>query len=134
MTGFCNQLSQWIFDRGQLCGQAGLMSMVISAEGKHQDSTQTQLAEAVTQEIADAFPELPQPLWHKVIAEKRATFSCTAELKRPSKETLIPNLYLAGDYVTSGCVLNEYPATIESAVRSGVACAAQIARQVHTKS
>ena len=72
--------------------------------------------------------------WAKVIAEKRATFSCTAELKRPSKETLIPNLYLAGDYVTSGCVLNEYPATIESAVRSGVACAAQIARQVHTKS
>lgn len=134
MTGFCNRLSQWIFDRGQLCGQAGLMSVVISAEGKHQDSTQTQLAEAVTQEIADAFPELPQPLWHKVIAEKRATFSCTAELKRPSKETLIPNLYLAGDYVTSGCVLNEYPATIESAVRSGVACAAQIARQVHTKS
>jgi uncharacterized protein with NAD-binding domain and iron-sulfur cluster len=134
MTGFCNQLSQWIFDRGELCGQSGLMSVVISAEGKHQDLTQTQLAEAVIQEIADAFPELPPPLWHKVIAEKRATFSCTAELKRPSTETLIPDLYLAGDYLTSGCALNEYPATIESAVRSGIACATQIAHQANAKS
>src|SRR5690606_29484491 len=27
---------QWVFDRGQLCSQPGLMSVVISAEGAHQ--------------------------------------------------------------------------------------------------
>ena len=134
MTGFCNKLSQWIFDRGALCSQTGLMSVVISAKGQHQDLTQTQLAETVVQELASAFPELPPPLWHKVIAEKRATFSCTTALKRPAIETTIPNLYLAGDYVTSGCALTEYPATIEGAVRSGLACAAKIARQTQAKS
>lgn len=134
MTGFCNQLSQWIFDRGQLCDQAGLMSVVISAEGHHQDLTQAQLAEAVIQEMADAFPDLPTPVWHKVIAEKRATFACTAELNRPSIKTVIPNLYLAGDYISSDDTSNEYPATIEGAVRSGIACAAQIASQEHAKS
>ena len=134
MTGFCNKLSQWIFDRGALCSQTGLMSVVISAEGQHQDLTQTQLAETIVQELAIAFPELPPPLWHKVIAEKRATFSCTTALKRPTIETAIPNLYLAGDYVTSGCALTEYPATIEGAVRSGLACAAKIARQTQAKS
>ena len=134
MTGFCHRLSQWVFDRGALCGQTGLMSVVISAEGQHQDLTQTQLAEAVTQELASSFPELPPPLWHKVIAEKRATFSCNSALTRPSTETTMPNLYLAGDYVTSGCALSDYPATIEGAVRSGLACATQIAGQNHAKS
>ncbi|HTJ97776.1 MAG TPA: FAD-dependent oxidoreductase, partial [Rhodocyclaceae bacterium] len=83
--------------------------------------TQEALAQAVAQELAQAFPDWPQPLWHKVIAEKRATFACTPALSRPAQRTPRPNFYLAGDY-TAG----DYPATIEGAVRSGVLCARMI--------
>jgi len=133
MTGFCNTLSQWVFDRGQLCGQAGLMAVIISAEGPHQNLTQQELAERVAAEMKQTFADLPKPLWHKVIAEKRATFACTPNLQRPHMQTSIPNLYLAGDYVAGDNAASDYPATIESAIRSGVACATAITEQIHTQ-
>ena len=118
MLGLVGGLGQWVFDRGVLCGQHGLMAVIISAEGKHQQLTQDELALKVAQELKASFPQLAQALWHKVIAEKRATFSCTVNLPRPAHVTPCPNLYLAGDYTYA-----DYPATIEGAVRSGVACA-----------
>jgi hydroxysqualene dehydroxylase len=111
-------IAQWVFDRGQLCGQKGLMAVIVSAEGKHQKLTHDELALKIARELSHAFPDLPKPLWHKVIAEKRATFSCVANLARPTNKTAQPHLYLAGDYTYA-----DYPATIESAVRSGIACA-----------
>ena len=128
MTGLCNTLSQWVFDRGQLCGQAGLIAVIISAEGPHQKLTQQALAERVVAEMKQTFTDLPEPIWHKVIAEKRATFACTPNLQRPQTQTEWPNLYLAGDYVAG-----DYPATIEGAIRSGMACAKQIAEQTQQK-
>ena len=118
MLGLVGGVSQWVFDRGILCGQHGLMAVIISAEGKHQLLTQHELALKVAQELKASFPQLAQALWHKVIAEKRATFSCTVNLPRPAHTTPYPNLYLAGDYTYA-----DYPATIEGAVRSGVTCA-----------
>jgi hydroxysqualene dehydroxylase len=118
MLGMTGTLSQWVFDRGILCGQSGLMAVIISAEGAHQLLTQDALALRVAQELQAAFPHLAKPLWHKVIAEKRATFSCKVNLPRPAHVTPYPRLYLAGDYTFA-----DYPATIEGAVRSGVACA-----------
>ena len=118
MLGLVGGVSQWVFDRGALCGQSGLMAVIISAQGKHQQYTQDTLALRVAQELRDAFPHLAKPLWHKVIAEKRATFSCNVNLPRPANSTLYPNLYLAGDYTYA-----DYPATIEGAVRSGVIAA-----------
>jgi hydroxysqualene dehydroxylase len=118
MLGLANTLSQWVFDRGILCNQLGLMAVIISAEGKHQSLTQDELALKVAQELRSAFPQLDKPLWHKVISEKRATFSCNVNLPRPAQITPYPHLYLAGDYTYA-----DYPATIEGAVRSGIACA-----------
>ena len=118
MLGLAGGLSQWVFDRGALCGQNGLMAVIISAEGKHQEITQEALALKVAQELKTAFPQLDKPLWHKVIAEKRATFSCNVNLPRPANSTLYPNLFIAGDYTYA-----DYPATIEGAVRSGVSAA-----------
>lgn len=54
----------------------------------------------------------------QVIEERRATFACTPGLARPDCPTPVPQLLLAGDYVAS-----PYPATLESAIRSGVRCA-----------
>lgn len=113
--------AQWVLDRGALDGQAGLLAVVISAEGTHQDITQETLAERVAAELAAVFPQLATPRWHKVIAEKRATFACTPGLERPAQSTAAPHFYLAGDY-TAG----DYPATIEGAVRSGLQCARMI--------
>jgi squalene-associated FAD-dependent desaturase len=118
MLGLAGSLSQYVFDRGILCGQHGLMAVIISAEGEHQKLTQDELALKVAQELQAAFPQLIKPLWHKVIAEKRATFSCKVDLPRPAHVTPYPDLYLAGDYTYA-----DYPATIEGAVRSGVTCA-----------
>lgn len=121
MLGLPDGLAQWVIDRGRLDGQAGLLSIVISAEGPHMELSQEALADAVTKEIARAFPAFPSPLWHKVIVEKRATFACLPNMPRPDQRTGLPHFYLAGDY-TAG----DYPATIEGAVRSGIACAQQI--------
>ncbi|HQR50666.1 MAG TPA: hydroxysqualene dehydroxylase HpnE [Methylophilaceae bacterium] len=118
MIGLTGGYAQWVLDRGALDEQHGLLAVVISAEGRHQSLTQEALAAEVTVELAQAFPDLPPPEWHKVIAEKRATFTCRPNLSRPAQRTLLTNFYLAGDY-TAG----DYPATIEGAMRSGVKCA-----------
>ncbi len=118
MGGVDAVYSQWLFDRGRLCGQDGLMGVVISAAGAHQDLPQGELAQKVHAELVAVIPGLQQPEWHRVIAEKRATFSCTPGLARPDNATPVPGLFLAGDYTAS-----DYPATLEAAVRSGVRAA-----------
>ena len=121
MGGLEARYAQWLFDRGQLCGQDGLIGVVISASGAHQGLAHDDLARAVHAELVKYFPGLGEPRWHQVIAEKRATFSCTPGLLRPDNATAVKGLYLAGDYTSS-----DYPATIESAVRSGISAASLV--------
>jgi squalene-associated FAD-dependent desaturase len=118
MLGLHQRYSQWLFDKGQIAGQSGLLAAVISAEGIHQELSQEELARKVIAELNEEFGIAEQPEWFKVIAEKRATFCCTPNLQRPSQHTALPNLLLAGDY-TAG----DYPATLEGAVLSGIRCA-----------
>jgi len=115
ITGFEGGMIQWVFDRGRLHGAAGLLAAVISARGAHQNLSQDVAASAMHRELGAFLTGLPQPLWSRVIAEKRATFSCRPGLVRPENKTAVSKLYLAGDYTAS-----DYPATLESAVRSGV--------------
>lgn len=118
MLGLHQRISQWLFDKGQIAGQHGLIASVISAEGLHQDLSQDELAQKVITELHAEFGINDTPLWLKVIAEKRATFACTPDLQRPAQQTPHPRLLLAGDY-TKG----DYPATLEGAVQSGLRCA-----------
>jgi uncharacterized protein with NAD-binding domain and iron-sulfur cluster len=76
------------------------------------------LAASVHADISGLDPSLPTPRWSQVIEERRATFACTPGLARPAESTAQAGLFLAGDYVQA-----EYPATIESAVTSGLRCA-----------
>ena len=121
MLGVDAGLAQWLFDRGRLCGQRGLIAAVISARGRHLDLPTAELERGIHKEIARLVPNLPAPLAVQTITEKRATFACVPNLQRPPAQTGLPGLWLAGDYVAG-----EYPATLEGAVRSGVAAARKI--------
>jgi len=124
MLGHAGGVMQWLFDRGQLGGPAGLLAAVISARGRHLELSNVELTQRIHAEIAGIVPNLPTPLWSQVITEKRATFSCSPNLYRPAMATPLPGLLLAGDYVAG-----EYPATLETAVRSGIQAAASVLGQ-----
>lgn len=113
--------AQWVFDRGALCGQPGLLAAVISGTGTWQALDHDALAASIHAQIATLLPCLPAPRKHWVIEEKRATFACTPGLARPATVTARPDVWLAGDYVAG-----DYPATLEGAVRSGIAAARAI--------
>jgi predicted NAD/FAD-binding protein len=120
-SGKKQRLGQWAFDRGTLSDIPGLIAVVISASGPHEALSHDELAARMHAELETIVPDLPQPLWHRVIAEKRATFSCRPNLDRPILRTPMPGIFLAGDYLD-----NRYPATLESAVQSGRAAAQAI--------
>ena len=113
-------LGQWLFDRRD-CGNPGVLAVVLSAHGDWESLDNDTLALRLDDEIRVRRPLLPKPLWHRVIREQRATFACTPHLTRPTHRTALPELWLAGDY-TAG----DYPATLEGAVRSGIAAAHEL--------
>jgi len=121
MTGLTGYTAQWLFDRHH-CGQPGLIAAVISADGPHMRLDRITLAQLVSDELSEIFG-WPEASEYLVVREKRATFRASVDIDqlRPSNQTDIRRLWLAGDY-TAG----PYPATLEAAVHSGVQCAQQI--------
>ncbi|MBK7424888.1 MAG: FAD-dependent oxidoreductase [Propionivibrio sp.] len=112
-------LGQWVFDRGTLCATPGVMSFVLSAQGAWDQRDNETLATLLHGELEELLArKLPRPLWNCVIRERRATFSCRPDLPRPAAQTPLQDLWLAGDYTCA-----DYPATLEGAVRSGIAAA-----------
>jgi hydroxysqualene dehydroxylase len=119
MLGFAEGLVQWVFDRGALLGEKGRFACVISAQGDHQQMSLDELAERCQRELAAALPGLGKAQWSRVLAEKRATITCSPGPKAPPPS--LPGVRFAGDY-TDG----EYPPTLEAAVRSGVRAAREL--------
>lgn len=112
-------LGQWVFDRGTLCATPGVISFVLSAQGAWYQRDNAALVAILHGELEGTLAkQLPRPLWHWVIRERRATFSCRPNLPRPAARTPLQDLWLAGDYTCT-----DYPATLEGAVRSGIAAA-----------
>ena len=104
--------AQFVIDRGQLGGPAGQLALVVSASQGEREALQ---AQALAQ--ARAQLGLPQLAALRTIVEKRATFACTPGLQRPGL-AVAPGLWACGDYIDG-----PYPATLEGAVRSGIAAA-----------
>jgi squalene-associated FAD-dependent desaturase len=110
--------AQFVFDRGQLGGPAGLLALVVSAsQGDNAALAQRILLQATLQ-LGLATPQLVQ-----TIVEKRATFACLPGLARPAAQ-LAPGLLACGDYIDG-----PYPATLEGAVRSGLQAAAALSNK-----
>ncbi|MFA9440092.1 hydroxysqualene dehydroxylase HpnE [Uliginosibacterium sp. sgz301328] len=123
MVGVADSVVQWLFDRGQLGGMPGMLAAVISARGPHTELSREEIGLRAHQAVERLFPRVTAPRWSTVITEKRATFACRPGLVRPRHVTPIRNLVLAGDYLDS-----PYPATIETAVRSGLIAARHVLR------
>jgi hydroxysqualene dehydroxylase len=113
---------QWLFDRRDVLARAqsgtpapeALLAVVISAQGTHEALEQSELVAAVDKQLRRLSPGLPRLVWSRVIAERRATYACTPNAPRPRAGRLCAGVYLAGDYTD-----DEFPATLEAAVKSG---------------
>jgi squalene-associated FAD-dependent desaturase len=111
--------AQFVFDLGALGRAEQLFAFVVSGAAPFLEHGLAALSEAVLlqakQAFAGSFQSSPSLAVRHVAAERRATFSCTPELRRPPM-SIAPGLHAAGDYVDG-----PYPATLEGAVRSGQA-------------
>ena len=105
--------AQFVFDRGQLDGQQGLLAFVVSASDGDRARTGQQVLQQAAAQLA-----LPPLQAVQTVVEKRATFACRPGLRRPGQRVL-PGLTACGDYVEG-----PYPATLEGAVLSGTAVGA----------
>ena len=106
--------AQFVFDRSQLGGPAGLLAFVVSASPRERDALQRQvLAQAAALGWSGLVPV-------QTVVERRATFACIPGLRRPDMQ-VAPGLLACGDYVDG-----PYPATIEGAVRSALSAAGRL--------
>lgn len=117
---------QFVFDRGYLQTQhRGILAIVISAPDQHVTQlSHSALAQQLHHQLQQAFRFKDAYAWYRVIHEKQATLSSHAD--RPNLSTFVlldsPPLLIAGDFITPNNA-TLYPATLESAVRSGIAAA-----------
>src|SRR5262249_44143124 len=119
---------QWVFNRGQN-GTEQYLQVVVSAarqfRGLGHNEVQRQIVQEMSQLFADAKPE--HLLRARVVTEHAATFSAVPGVDRwrPSQQSPIDNLFVAGDWTATG-----WPATMESAVRSGYLAAKALINRV----
>jgi len=116
--------AHWVFDRGALTGHqppAGGQYLTVVSSGV------PDLLEVRGRELVDLMGDAltsrlgpAELLWSRVSREPRATFAARPGTRRLrwTMRTSRPNVLLAGAWVAS-----DWPATMEAAVRSGVAAA-----------
>lgn len=106
--------AQFVFDRGQLQPQdpaaQGVLAFVVSAAEGEREPLQAAVLQQAREQLG-----LRQLRPLQTVIERRATFACTPGITRPPA-AIAPELWAAGDYVEG-----PYPATLEAAVRSGIA-------------
>ncbi|MEL6497901.1 MAG: hydroxysqualene dehydroxylase HpnE [Planctomycetota bacterium] len=75
--------------------------------------------------IRDRFGVTAEPVWARVVKERRATFLVEpgVDALRPSEDALAPDVWIAGDFTATG-----WPATMEGATRSGRSAAEGVVR------
>ena len=129
------RLSQWVFNETALQsehahGERGhgtqngtqdekyYYQVVISAAHRLVKQYKMELVQTVLSDLEAVFPDARQAkLSHwRVVTMPQAVFSLQpgVDRLRPSQNTAIPNLFLAGDWTATG-----WPGTMEGAVRSG---------------
>ena len=120
---------QWVFNRTHIQGSSGPgQHLCISVSGAWEFASMGRdaLREVFLNEMARVFPAAAEATVDRflVVRQVNATFRCTpgAQSLRPTQGTPIAGLNLAGDWTQTG-----WPATMESAVRSGLLAAEEAA-------
>jgi zeta-carotene desaturase len=119
---------QWMFNKTEdfARGDGGTyMGLVVSASWDWLRRSRGEILDIAESEVRDAFPETAgaRVVKSAVIKEAKATFSAVPGIDdlRPTSETPIPNLFLAGDWIRNG-----WPSTMEAAVRGGYIAAERV--------
>lgn len=114
--------AQFGFDLGALGGQQHTFALVVSGAAAWVEAGTEATRAALLAQWGDAFPAATHGsvAWIASRTEKRATFACKPMLRRAPAQ-VHPRITVAGDHVQG-----PYPATLESAVRSGIAASRAI--------
>lgn len=123
-AAFVRSEVQWVFNRSRHGGEDEAtgqhLVISISAPGELFGLRKEELRARLMPQLNRALPASREAtlLHYAVMKEPEATFVPAPGLRRPGPRTPLANLYLAGAYTDTG-----WPATMESAVRSGIAAA-----------
>jgi hydroxysqualene dehydroxylase len=115
------QPAQFVFDRGQLGNSLGTLALVASAPDDRWPNNEALTQAVLTQASQElSFLGINRLTHLQTVVEKRATFACTPGLLKPAIQVSpeCAGLFACGDYLDG-----PYPATLEAAVRSGLATA-----------
>jgi squalene-associated FAD-dependent desaturase len=131
---------QWVFDRTSISGISAsnhgrpgqqYLAISLSAADQFADTPVAELQEQFLPALAELFPAARDARVTEffVTRERRATFRQTpgSGALRPKTATQMPGLVLAGAWTDTG-----WPDTMEGAVRSGLAAAAQLKASAST--
>jgi len=120
---------QWVFQRA---GHSRQLSVVISDAPDFLKQDRGPFVQAIAAQIREqcakhplSTSEMPAVKHQRLIVEKRATFDAVPGLVRPTNSSPWPRVVLAGDWTDTG-----YPAVLEGAVRSGLAAATVLEKEL----
>jgi squalene-associated FAD-dependent desaturase len=121
---------QWIFNKSRIredtSGPGCYVELVVAASQRYLAMPRAEVLRRSLENLMLYFPEAKnaQLLRSAVLKEARATFSVVPglDLSRPNPVSPWPRIFLAGDWTATG-----WPATMESAARSGYLAAAALA-------
>jgi hydroxysqualene dehydroxylase len=126
-VGLPGRVMQWVFDKRDVFGHgASHLSLVSSGAADIVSKSNDELIAIAHDELIASMPAVHTAnlLRAMVVREPRATFSLApGQPPRPGTATPLEGFFLAGDWIDTGL-----PATIESAVRSGVRAADLMSR------
>jgi squalene-associated FAD-dependent desaturase len=111
-------VGQWVFNRGAVAPGEYYLQVVVSAARQFLGLGHDEVQRRILVEMANLFPAAvgAKLVRARVVTEHAATFSAAPGVDRwrPAQASPLRNLLVAGDWTATG-----WPATMESAVRSG---------------
>jgi squalene-associated FAD-dependent desaturase len=135
-----DRTTQWMFNKSRLLAKRGAtpaesgsyIELVVSASKNLIDKSRSEIVDLALKEVREFFPaaRAANVVKSTVIKEVHATYSPRPGIDafRPPQTTEWPRVFLAGDWTATG-----WPATMESAVRSGYLAAEALTRAAGTK-
>jgi squalene-associated FAD-dependent desaturase len=123
--------AHWVFDRGSLTGsrpeRGQYLTVVSSGVPELLEVRGRELVERIAGQLTERLGEA-ELLWSRVSREPYATIALRPGVERPGVETSRPNVARAGAWTDTG-----WPATMESAIRSGRRAAQHILSSTSAK-